>query len=79
MRAERLMEVGRRFLEVVTRDVDLLLPVREVLREGFGVLPLPLPRPLCISWRGDLDVFSRGYFPNRQSMLSSRCYAGRKK
>ena len=48
MRAERLMDPVRRVLEVVTREVDLV-DLLDVLREGFGFLPLPLPRPLCIS------------------------------
>ena len=47
MRADRLTDAVRRILEAALREVDLLL--LDALREGFGYLPLPLPRPLCIS------------------------------
>ena len=48
MRADRLIDALRRGLEVVLREVDLI-PLLDELLEGFGFLPLPLPRPLCIS------------------------------
>ena len=48
MRADRLIDALLRDLEVVLRETDLT-PLLDELREGFGFLPLPLPRPLCIS------------------------------
>jgi hypothetical protein len=49
MRADRLIvAVLRRVLEVVLRETGLT-PLPDELREGFGFLPLPLSRPLCIS------------------------------
>lgn len=48
MRADRLIEALLRDLEVLLRETDLT-PRLDELREGFGFLPLPLPRPLCIS------------------------------